>query len=229
MKKSNTLSFTDNLHRSGRIFTAVCLVLMCLVPVIYCLSAGVTPMWGSIGMAFSFILTYVAIGLIEAVSYAPILGVGGQYLSFLTGNISNLRLPCAINAQNIAKTKQGSEEQEIISTIAIAVSGIVTTIIIGIGIIPLAIWGADIVEVLKPVSPYVIPAIFGGLGLVLIARYLKLTAIPFAIMLVIALITFLLGKDLGQATMLSLGMGVSLISGFITYKIDRKKTEKAAK
>lgn len=211
-------SYTDALHRVGRVFTIISLILIILVPVIYCFAAGVLPDWSAIAKAGMFIFGYIMIGLIEAISYAPILGVGGQYLAFITGNISNLKLPCSLNAQTICKTEQGSEEQEIISTIAIAVSGIVTALIIIIGLIPLSIFGGDIIKVLEPVSPYVIPAIFGGLGLVLIARYFKLTIYPFIIMLVICLVLFLLNIDLGQSAMLTAGMTVSLISGFIIYK-----------
>lgn len=219
-------SFTDSLHRTGRIFTIICLLLIGSVPVIYCISAGVTPQWGLILSSWSFILSYLAIGLIEAISYAPLLGVGGQYLAFITGNISNLKLPCALNTQNILKVSQDSEEGEVVTTIAIAVSSIVTTLIIIIGLIPLAIFGGDIVKVLEPVTPYVVPAIFGGLGVVLLARYFKQTIIPLAILLVICIVTFMLDMDLGQSTMLTVGMLVSLIVGFVLYTINKKKATK---
>jgi len=224
MDKKN-LSYSESLHRTGRIFTVISLLLIGLVPVIYCISAGVSPDWAAIGGAAAFMFGYLMIGLIEAVSYAPILGVGGQYLAFITGNISNLKLPCSLNAQNIAGCKQGSEEQEIISTIAISVSSIVTTLIIVIGLIPLAIFGGDIVKVLEPVSPYVIPSIFGGLGLVLLSKYFKLTIVPFAAMMLICLVAFLMGSDPGQSTMLTVGMAVSVISGFVIYKMDKKKSK----
>jgi hypothetical protein len=224
MKKNKSdMSYIEKLHQTGRAFTIIILGLIALVPVVYCISAGVSPDWAAIAGSVAFVIGYLVIGLVEAVSYAPLLGVGGQYLAFISGNISNLKLPCSLNAQTILKTEQGSEEQEIVSTIAIAVSSIVTTLIIIIGLIPLAIFGGDIVKVLEPVSPYVIPAIFGGLGLVLIAKFFKQTMIPFGIMLLICLVTFLLGADLGQSTMLTGGMIISLIVGFILYRLDKKK------
>jgi len=224
VKKTNKiLTYTESLHNYGRLFSMICLLLICFVPVVYCLSAGVTPDFKLIVKSWPFILSYLAIGLVEVVSYAPLLGVGGQYLAFITGNISNLKLPCALNAQNILKTPADSEEAEIVSTIAISVSSIVTTLILIAGLIPLAIFGSNIVNVLKPVTPYVIPAIFGGLGLVLLARYFKLTIIPLGILLVICLVTFLLGMDLGQSTMLTVGMLVSLVVGFVIYKRGKKK------
>ncbi len=170
-----------------------------------------------------FILGYWAIGIVEAVSYAPLLGSGAQYQTFITGNIANLKLPCALNTQTILKTKQGSEEEEIVTTISVAVSTIVTTLIIVIGLIPLTIFSEGILDVLAPVSPYVIPAIFGGLGVVLLSRYMKLTVIPFVICLVITITTFALGLDIGQSTMIPIGMAVAISAAFIIYKMDKKK------
>lgn len=224
MKQYKQLGFEDSLHFLGRIFTAISLVVICLVPVVYCIAANVMPDWKVVLSCALFIVGYMAIGLIEAVSYAPLLGTGGQYLSFITGNISNLKLPCALNAQTILKTEQGSEEQEVITTIAISVSSIVTTVIIAIGLIPLALWQSDIVRVLEPVTPYVIPSIFGGLGVVLLSRYFKLTIIPFAICLVVCIVAFAIGRDLGQSTMITVGMVISLIAGTLIYRRDRKKS-----
>lgn len=227
MKKLNLFSTPDNreaynnqIHSLGRIFTWVALSLITAVPILYCIAAGVAPDWATLGKCAIFAVGYIAIGLIEALSYAPLLGTGGQYLSFITGNISNLKLPCAINSQNISKVKQGSEEQEIITTIAISISSIVTTIIIIIGLIPLAIWQGEIVTILEPISPYVIPAIFGGLTMVLIAKFYKIAIIPFIACIVICIVGYLLGfgSSLSQSTMIIIGMIISCISTAILYK-----------
>lgn len=218
--------FLNDLHKTGRTFTLIALLMIVSVPIVYCFAAKVLPDFGAIGKSFPFILSYIAIGLMEAISYAPLLGIGGQYLSFITGNISNLKLPCALNAQNITKTVQGSEEQEIVTTISIAVSSIVTTVIIALGLIPLFLFNEQIVSVLAPVSPYIIPAIFGGLGVVLLSKYFKVIIIPFVIMLTIAIVTFAMGMDLGQSTMIPIGMAVSLICVFISQKKAKKQKNK---
>ncbi|MFA7663591.1 MAG: hypothetical protein WCY33_02100, partial [Clostridia bacterium] len=171
--------YNNQMHSLGRLFTWIALAMIVLVPVAYALAAGKQPDWALLANCLPFIAGYWAIGLIEAVSYAPLLGTGGQYLSFITGNIANLKLPCAINSQNVLKVEQGSEKQEIVTTISIAVSSIVTTIIILIGLIPLLIFQNEIVSVLKPISPYVMPSIFGGLTMVVIAKYYKIAIIPF--------------------------------------------------
>ena len=217
-------AFNNELHKYGRVFTVIALVLICTVPVVFCIATGTAPNGKAMLGALTFTAGYWAIGLVEVVSYAPLLGAGGQYLAFITGNISNLKLPCAVNAQSINKTERGSEEEEIITTIAVAVSSIVTTLIIIVGLLPLGLFSESIVKVLAPVSPYVIPAIFGGLGVVLISMYFKLTVAPFAVCLVICVAAFALGVDIGQSTMIPIGMAVSIASAFIMYKRDKKKS-----
>ncbi len=208
------------MHTLGRVFTWLAVGLILLVPIFYCISAKTLPSGMAIVKSLPFLLGYVAIGLIEAFSYAPLLGTSGQYMSFITGNISNLKLPCAINSQNIAKVEKGSEEQEIVTTISIAVSTIVTTVIILIGLIPLIIFQQEIVDLLNPISPYVIPAIFGGLTIVLIAQYYKIAAIPFIACIAICAIGNAIGfgSTLNQSTMVIVGMVISGISTTILYK-----------
>ena len=127
---------------------------------------------------------YWAVGIVEIFTYVPMLGAGGTYLSFVTGNISNLKLPCAIDAMERADVKASSEEGEVISTIAIAVSSIVTTLIIVVGVIcivPLT----PLLEspVLTPAFDMILPALFGGLAVVFISKNLKLSIAPIILML----------------------------------------------
>jgi len=129
---------------------------------------------------------YWAVGAIETVTFVPMLGAGGSYLSFVTGNISNLKLPCAINALEQNGVSANSEEGEIISTIAIATSSIVTTIIIIIGVIcivPLT----PILEapVLAPAFEQMLPALFGGLGVAFVSKNWQIAIAPVLLMLVL--------------------------------------------
>ena len=112
------------------------------------------------------------------------LGAGGSYLSFVTGNISNLKLPCALNALEQNGVSATSEEGEVVSTIAIAISSIVTTIIIIIGVIcivPLT----PILEapVLEPAFGQMLPALFGGLGVAFVSKNWKIAVAPIVLML----------------------------------------------
>ena len=217
--------YNNQMHSLGRLFTWIALAMIVLVPVAYALAAGKQPDWALLANCLPFIAGYWAIGLIEAVSYAPLLGTGGQYLSFITGNIANLKLPCAINSQNVLKVEQGSEKQEIVTTISIAVSSIVTTIIILIGLIPLLIFQNEIVSVLKPISPYVMPSIFGGLTMVVIVKYYKIAFFPFLGFIVVCFLGYSLGfgSSLSVATMIIIGMVISGISTTLLYRAQKKK------
>ena len=211
------------MHRLGRLFTWIALGLITLLPVCYCLTAEVEPIWSKIPECLMFILGYLAIGLVEALSYAPLLGTGGQYLSFITGNISNLKLPCALNSQAIAGVKNGTEEKEIVTTVSIAVCSIVTTLVIVLGLIPLVVFQKKIVDLLLPISPYVVPAIFGGLSCVLASRYLKVAAAPFVLCILLCVVGHLggMGALFNQGTMILVGMAVSAITTTVLYRRGR--------
>ena len=186
MKKKN-LSYIDSVHRDGAIWNIGVMILLILFPVSVALIFGVTPDWGA--LAVGLLATapmYWAVGVIETITYVPMLGAGGSYLSFVTGNISNLKLPCAINALEQNEVSASSEEGEIISTIAIAVSSIVTTIIIIIGvvcIVPLT----PILEapVLEPAFAQMLPALFGGLGVAFVSKNWKIAVAPVVLMLIL--------------------------------------------
>ena len=117
---------------------------------------------------------------------AALLGAGGAYLSFVTGNISNLKLPVALNALEQAEVNINSEEGEIVSTIAIAVSSIVTTLIIVLGVVLITPLTPVLnAPVLAPAFAQILPALFGGLGVVFISKNWKIAVAPVLLMLVL--------------------------------------------
>ena len=185
MKKK--LSYIDSVHRDGTIWNLTVMVLLMAFPLTVAFLFGAAPDWGA--LLVGLIATapmYWAVGVIETITFVPMLGAGGSYLSFVTGNISNLKLPCAINALEQNGVSASSEEGEIISTIAIATSSIVTTIIIIIGVIcivPLA----PILEapVLEPAFAQMLPALFGGLGVAFVSKNWKIAVAPVVLMLVL--------------------------------------------
>ena len=184
MKK---LSYIDSVHRDGRIWNIGVMILLMAFPVAVGMIFSVLPDWEALGAGLiATAPMYWAVGIIETVTYVPMLGAGGSYLSFVTGNISNLKLPCAINALEQNEVSASSEEGEIISTIAIATSSIVTTLIIIIGVIcivPLT----PILEapVLEPAFAQMLPALFGGLGVAFVSKNWKIAVAPVVLMLVL--------------------------------------------
>ena len=73
---------------------------------------------------------YVPVSVVEFLVYVPMLGAGASYLTFITGNVTNLKIPCAINSRDIAKVADNSPESEIISTLSVATSALVTMAVI---------------------------------------------------------------------------------------------------
>ena len=185
MKKN--LSYIDSVHRDGTIWNLSVMVLLMAFPLTVAAIFGTAPDWGALVMGLiATAPMYWAVGVIETITFVPMLGAGGSYLSFVTGNISNLKLPCALNALEQNSVSASSEEGEVISTIAIAVSSIVTTLIIIIGVIcivPLT----PILEapVLEPAFAQMLPALFGGLGVAFVSKNWKIAVAPVALMLVL--------------------------------------------
>ena len=185
MKKN--MSYMDSVHRDGRIWNIGVMLLLLAAPVTFAFLFSVTPDWEALGVGIlATAPMYWAVGAIETVTFVPMLGAGGSYLSFVTGNISNLKLPCALNALEQNGVSANSEEGEVISTIAIAVSSIVTTLIIIVGVIcivPLTpILNAP---ALQPAFAQILPALFGGLGVAFVSKNWKVAVAPVVLMLVL--------------------------------------------
>ena len=178
--------YIEKLHRHGRRFMIISTVLMLLVPFVFSWINNAWPTWDLIVKGFMTVgAIYIPIGIIETLNYAPMLGVGATYISHVTGNISNMKLPAALSAMKQANVEPGSDEAEIIATLSVASSSIVTTIIIFVGVVLLLPYLGIVQEFLGPVTDYLVPAIFGALGLVFVVRHWKLTIVPLTVMLLL--------------------------------------------
>ena len=217
MKKQ--LSYMDSVHRDGRIWSFSILALMLLYPLLIALAFGAVP--DGKGLLMGLVATapmYWAVGIVETFTYIPMLGAGGSYISFITGNISNLKLPCALSAMEQMGVKANSEEGEIISTIAIAVSSIVTTVIIILGVILLVPLTPVLnAPVLAPAFAQILPALFGGLGVVFVSRNYKIAIAPVVLMMIL----FIFIPALNQGTvgiMVPVGVLLTLLEARVMYK-----------
>ncbi len=217
MKKNMT--YMDSVHHYGRIWGLIVAAVLLAFPLVLSLIFKTAPDFGVLlAGLFATAPMYWAVGIVEIFTYVPMLGAGGTYLSFVTGNISNLKLPCAIDAMERAGVKASSEEGEVISTISIAVSSIVTTLIILVGVIcivPLT----PILEspVLVPAFDMILPALFGGLAVVFISKNAKLSIAPIALMLIL----FIFVPALNASTvgiMVPVGVVFTVIVARILYK-----------
>ena len=223
-----------NLHRQGQIWTAIALIVMCMVPVGMSIIYKTTLNWKLFFTCVGLLIYYLPIGVGEVFTYSYMLGVNGTYLAFVTGNLSNLKIPCVVNAVNIVGTKVGTEEHEIACTISIAVSSIVTVVVILIGVIALAFSGLGTLlsspqaVFLTPAFGTVAFALFGALGGKYLVKYPKVAIFPFIIMVALTIGLNLLGKGgMAQpATFIFVGVVLCFISAVLWQKHDAKKKAK---
>ncbi|MBQ9494930.1 MAG: hypothetical protein IJR50_04745 [Treponema sp.] len=198
------------------IWSAACVVVF--VPVAICVKYNAWPhassvLKGLLGVA----PVYWTVGFIEVVTFTPMLGTAGTYLSFVTGNVTALKVPAALNALESAGIKQGTEEGEIIATIAIATASIVTTFVITLGVLLFAQLAPIINSpALKPAFDNILPALFGGLGVVYISKNWKVAVAPMLFMIVLFLLVPSLANSVG--VLVPVGVLVALGASRILYK-----------
>lgn len=217
-KTKQEKSYYDKVHNWGRISTVTALCVLIMFPLAISLYLGVTPSVAKIMQGLmKLIPLYWTVAVVEVIFYTPMLGAGGTYLSFVTGNIVNLKLPCAISAMESANVKSNTEEGEVISTIAIATSSIVTTIVLAIGIIAFAPFLETFTQsaLLMPAFKQVIPALFGALGAGYFVKNWKISFAPIIIMLIILIFV----PKIGASTLIFPGIVASVLCAFIMYKI----------
>ena len=219
MKEKKQTSYMDSVHRDGTVWNLAVMFILIAFPIVVGLIFQAVPDWRGVGLGLlATAPMYWAVGVVEVITFIPMLGAGGSYLSFVTGNISNLKLPCALNALDNANVKAQSEEGEIVSTIAIAVSSIVTTIIIIIGvvlIVPLSPILSN--PVLQPAFDQMLPALFGALGVVFISKNWKISIAPVILMLIL----FVFVPAINTSTvgiMVPVGVVFTLVVSRILYK-----------
>ena len=179
--------FNEGLHRLGRLMMVAAVVLLTAVPFVVGAVNGVAPDFGGFLAGFAKVgLIYIPVAIVEFLVYTPMLGVGGSYLSFLTGNVTNMKIPCVMNAKDIAGTQPGTPEHEIVSTISVATSAITTTLVIVLGVVALVPLQPVLQqETLLPAFNNVVPALFGALGLKYFSKSLKLASVPLVLMSVL--------------------------------------------
>jgi len=210
--------FNNGLHRIGRITLGAAVIMLVAIPFIVGMVNGVMPDFKGFLRGFATVgLIYIPVAIVEFLIYTPMLGVGGSYLSFITGNVKNMKIPCVMNAKDIAKTEAGTPEHEIISTISVAVSAIVTTLVIVAGVILLVPLQPFLqAEALQPAFNNVVPALFGALGLKYFLQSPKIAIVP---LLVMSLLCIFVPAAISQTSLLLIPSGgLALLIGYVLFK-----------
>lgn len=219
MKKEK--NYNDINHFYGRVFLGIAVIVILVVPIIMSIAVKEMPDFLVVLKSFIPLIVFIVGGFIEVMTYSPLLGTSGTYLAFFTGNLVNLKVPCAVNARELAGVKHGSKEGEIVSTISVATSTIVTTLIIAIGVAALTPL-TPILESpeLKPAFDTAFTALFGALAYKYFIKDLKLVPLPLALTLILEI--FL---SLGTSILIPVSAVVSTLFAYYMFKKEIKKKE----
>lgn len=210
--------FLNPIQSTGRV--TIFLAVLCLfIPGLYLyLFHGLIPPVGALLRGLIAVWSFMAVmAILEPIVYYPILGFGGTYMSFLVGNVLNLRVPVSATAQQVAGTKEGSAEAEIVSTLGIAGSLIASEFVMIVGVLVFLpfigkIQGSGMA--IDVALDQVLPALFGALGGVFLFRVPKLGIVPLGLGLVMALFK----SDLPYSIVIPPMVILSIIAARIMYK-----------
>ena len=211
-------SYFDRVHTWGIIWDIGALLMLLAIPVTISTYFNAWPPLKVLGEVLATLIPlYWITAVAEVIIYVPMLGAGGTYLSFVTGNITNLKLPVGLAAMENAKVRSNTEEGEVISTIAIGVSSITTTIIIAVGVLafsPVLPYITAEGSAFKPAFEWVLPALFGALGASYFAKHWKLVPLP----VIVGVIVLIFSPTMGVGTLMFITIVAAVAGVGILYK-----------
>ena len=209
-------------HNIGRLVCALCAIMFLGAPFLMGAVLGGMPDMGAFGRAMLAVgPVWIISSIAEYLIYTPMLGAGGGYLAFITGNLINMKIPCAINARDMVGAKSGTPENEIISTLSIATSSLVTILVLAVGVVLLLPLQPLLQNpALQPAFDNVVPALFGAMAYKYFRGNLKVAALP----LVAMCILFILVPGLSSATsfMILPAGGIAIAIAFVLHKKEAK-------
>jgi hypothetical protein len=214
--------YLEATHRLGRLSCALTLLLLLGAPFAMGAYLGAMPDLGAFGKGFASIgLVYFVSCVAEYLIYVPMLGAGGSYLAFITGNLINMKIPCAVNARDILGAKSGTAENEIISTLSIATSSLVTILVLALGVL-LLIPLQPVLQspVLAPAFANVVPALFGAMAWKYFRKAPVLALIPLTVMILL----FTLVPSLTSSTsfMIIPSGAIAIALSWLSYRRETK-------
>ena len=223
-RKAYLEQFNRRTHVLGRIVSAITLVLLVGAAFLSGTFLGAMPDMGAVARGFLSVgLVWTVSSVAEFLIYTPMLGAGGGYLAFITGNLINMKIPCAVNARDIVGTKTGTAENEIISTLSIATSSLVTIVVLALGVALLVPLQPVLQSpVLQPAFANVVPALFGAMAYQYFRKNVQVAVAP----LVVMSLLFMLVPSLTSSTSFMIIPSGALAIG-IAYSMYRKQKKEA--
>ena len=213
-------AYTKKTHVIGRTVSIITLVMLVGAPFLIGKLLGAYPDLGAVGKGFLSVgIVWLVSSIAEFLIYTPMLGAGGGYLAFITGNLINMKIPCAVNARDMVGAKTGTPENEIISTISIATSSLVTILVLALGVL-LMVPLQPVLQskVLQPAFENVVPALFGAMAYKYYRKKMKIAALPLILM---SLLFILVPSLIGSTSFMIVPSGAIAIG--VAYLMFRKK------
>lgn len=156
--------YMPQMNRIGKITGALGVVIAFAPALVLAIVYGILPKGAALATAFvAGASSFGVLWFVEPISYFSVLGPVGTYMAFLSGNISNMRVPCASMAQVSAEVDPGSEQGSIIATLGMAVSIVINVSVLTIGVILGSSILARLPETVIAALGYLLPALFGAL------------------------------------------------------------------
>lgn len=215
-------NYRKRTHVIGRITSTIVLLMLLAAPFLIGKYLGAFPDLKAVAGGFLSVgLVWLVSSVAEFLIYTPMLGSGGGYLAFITGNLINMKIPCAMNARDMVDAKSGTPENEIISTISIATSSLVTILVLALGVL-LLVPRQPILQnpVLQPAFENVVPALFGAMAYKYYRGNMKIALFPLVIMSVLFV---LLPSLIGSTSFMIIPSGAIAIGvAYLIYKKGRK-------
>ena len=213
-------------HRLGRAVSLLTLVMLLGAPFLIGGLLGTMPDLGAAARGFLSVgLVWTVSSIVEYLVYTPMLGAGGSYLAFITGNLINMKIPCAMNARELVDAKAGTAENEVISTLSIATSALVTIVVLALGVV-LMIPLRPVLEspVLQPAFANVVPALFGAMAYKYFRKDVRLAVIPLVCMSLLFMFVPALTSSTSFMIIPAGAMAIGL--SWLKYRKTRKEEQK---
>jgi len=220
--------YHERTHLFGRIGLSIGISMLIIAPFVMCISLDAMPNIPAFWKGFAQIaIIYIPSCVVEFLIYTPMLGAGGSYLAFITGNLINMKIPCALNARDIVGTEAGTPENDIVSTLSIATSSLVTTVVIALGVLMITPLRPVLeAEALQPAFNNVVPALFGAMAFQYFRKGKNLVAIPLIVMTILFICVPSLISSVGFLMLVS--GAITIGHAFILFQKEGKKLAQAA-
>lgn len=218
--------YNERTHLIGRVVSVVTLILLVGAPFALGAILGAMPDVGAVAKGFVSVgLVWMVSGVAEYLIYTPMLGAGGGYLAFITGNLINMKIPCAISARDMVGAKTGTPENEVISTLSIAASSLVTILVLALGVLLLVPLQPILQsEVLQPAFANVVPALFGAMAYKYFRGNMKIAVTPLVVM---SLLFILVPSLTGSTSFMIIPSGaMAIVITWALYRHERKSSDR---